>query len=93
MTDISQLMTVVEYGAARPHIFRSDTSFQWFVRQHRAELIERGALVVLAGRRMVNPRVADAVVLSVGAAAARELGQAPAFSDAVAGHHVGDAPI
>jgi hypothetical protein len=69
---LAGLVPVAQYGKARCHIFRSDTSFTWFVRQHRAKLIEEGALLVLAGRGMINPPVCDKVVLAVGTAAARE---------------------
>jgi len=38
------------WSSRNRHLFRSETSFRWFTRMHRAELIESGALQLIAGR-------------------------------------------
>lgn len=68
---ISSLLTVRQYREQREHIFPSESSFDWFSRHHRRELVEAGALLVIAGRRMVNPSAADRVVAHVGQATAQ----------------------
>lgn len=55
-----------QYRAARPNVYPSPDAFRWFVRQHRAALVEAGALVAPTGRLLVSPEAFDRVVLSVG---------------------------
>lgn len=54
------------YQANRPDWFRTPEAFQWFKRQHQAELIEAGALAVISGRVFVVPDVFDAAVIAIG---------------------------
>ena len=62
---LTGLRTLAQYReGGREHIFPSETSLEWTCRKHRAELIREGALLLVSGRRMVNPPVFDAVVLA-----------------------------
>ncbi|HMM87072.1 MAG TPA: hypothetical protein PKC53_16505 [Azohydromonas sp.] len=69
-TSVDQLCTVSEYGERRRHIFPTSTSLEWHLRQHKPEWVAAGALLVIAGRRVVNPVLADELVLRAGQAAA-----------------------
>jgi hypothetical protein len=66
------------YQAERLEWFRTPEAFQWFKRQHEAELIKAGALAFIAGRVFVVPAAFDAAVLTIGQrlAAARASGAA-----------------
>jgi hypothetical protein len=68
------LVTPAEYAAERVQVFPSGESFRWFERQHRVELVERGALVKPTGRKLVNPALFDQVVLEIGARQAKRRG-------------------
>lgn len=60
-------------AAANPHVFPSVASLLWFERVNRTELLAAGAIVELAGRKMLHgPRFVTAA-LEIGArrAAAR----------------------
>lgn len=65
------LLTPAQYREGRERVFQSDGSLQWYVRQHRAQLIDAGALLLHAGRWMVHPDQFDAYVLNAGASAAK----------------------
>ncbi|MDO9072596.1 MAG: hypothetical protein Q7U73_04975 [Rubrivivax sp.] len=54
------------YQAERPEWFRTPEAFQWFKRQHQAELTRAGALAVIAGRVFVVPDAFDAAVIAIG---------------------------
>ena len=56
-----------QYAAARPLLFPSPTSFRWFVRQHRAEMVERCAVLMPTGRLLVDPEAFDSAVVAIGA--------------------------
>jgi hypothetical protein len=55
-----------EYWTARPQFFASPDSFRWFVRHHRVELVEAGALICPTGRWAVQPEAFDLVLQHVG---------------------------
>lgn len=57
---------LVEYRQPRAHIFPSDYALHWFARKHRAELIQAGALVMLAGQWLAVEDKFDAFVLEIG---------------------------
>ena len=61
------LIAYEAYQQSRAHVFPSVESLRWFERQHRAELVARGALCMPAGRKLVLAEKFDAVVLEVGA--------------------------
>lgn len=60
-----------EYRQSRERLFPSEGSMQWFVRNHRAELIERGALLLHAGKWHAHETRFDAFVIEAGQLAAR----------------------
>lgn len=61
------------YRQTRAHLFASEQSLVWFIRQHRAQLTDVGALLVVAGRKYVNSDRFDEVIIDVGTTAARKL--------------------
>ena len=77
-TTLSAVLTVQEYRAQRAHIYPSEGSIQWYLRQHRAALIEAGALLLIGGRHFVHADKFDTYILGAGsvAAAARSQGSA-----------------
>ena len=62
--ELTGLRTLAQYRVDREHIFPSATSLEWTCRKHRAELVREGALLLIGGRRMVNPSLFDAVILN-----------------------------
>ncbi len=60
-----------EYRAQRTHVFPSDNAMQWFVRNHKAALIEAGALVMLTGQWHAVDEKFDAYVVQAGQRAAQ----------------------
>jgi hypothetical protein len=71
--DMRELVLPRQYIEDRQLIFKSLESWRWFERDNRQTLIERGALVAPAGRKMIHPALADAVVHEVGLAKARAM--------------------
>jgi len=70
-TPLSGLRKLSSYREERQHIFQSDGSLSWFLRQHRDRLVAAGALVLLSGAWHANASAFDAVVLEVGQEAAK----------------------
>lgn len=70
-TYIHALVTPPTYQSARAHLFPSMGSFVWFLRRNRSALNKAGAVLVVAGRILVDQEKIDALVLQVGAQAAR----------------------
>jgi hypothetical protein len=68
---LSRLRTLADYQSERSHVFPSESSLQWFVRRHKAALVDSGALLMLAGRKVVEPQAFDRVVMKVGMQSAR----------------------
>ncbi|HRC38115.1 MAG TPA: hypothetical protein PK420_08610 [Rubrivivax sp.] len=77
-TTLAAVLPVTEYRAKRAHIYPSDGSIQWYMRQHRAALVEAGALLLIGGRHFIQADKFDAYVIGAGsvAAAARSQGGA-----------------
>lgn len=48
------------------HVYRTPDSLKWFLRQHRDELVEAGALLAPAGRLLVHPQRFEAAVQQIG---------------------------
>jgi hypothetical protein len=69
---LAGLCTVPAYQERNAHVFPSVPSLNWFIRQNRDELVERGALVEIAGCKQVNAPIMDDVVLEVGKRRAAE---------------------
>jgi hypothetical protein len=72
-TAAKELVPMLEYQQARPHLFPSEQSMRWYVRQHRAALVEADALVMVARRYLVVPSAIDAFVLRGGKATAQRV--------------------
>ena len=70
-TTLNSLRKLTAYRDQRGHIFQSTGSLQWFVRKHRQQLIETGALVLIAGQWHAHEQKFDACVLQAGALAAK----------------------
>lgn len=51
-------------------------SLRWAVRQHRARLVEVGALIIVAGRQRFHPELFEKVAIEIGRDAARGKGGA-----------------
>lgn len=62
------------YLETRWHIFPSLESLRWFTRQHHAELVRRQALVMPAGRKLLNVPAFDRAVVEIGAERAARRG-------------------
>ena len=69
--DLKSLVSPDQYRVDRAHLFESPQSFKWFMRKHRRELEDAGAIKRIAGRDKVDPSRTDAVVSAVGDRAAR----------------------
>jgi hypothetical protein len=70
-TQVAQLMLRTEYREQRQHIFPSQPSLDWFVRKHRAGLVEAGALLMLTGRWFFDAEKFDAYMILTGGKAAK----------------------
>lgn len=63
---LAKLKTPDGYQADRANIFPSKTSLQWFMRTRREQLVAANAVLVPAGRVMIDPDAFDCVVIAVG---------------------------
>ena len=63
---LDSLQSLEDYQIQQRNIFPSRPSIDWFVRVHKKELIEAGALVLLTGKSVVNPTAFSQTVLSIG---------------------------
>ena len=70
-TSLLALVALADYREQRQHLFPSTGSLTWYVRQHRAALIEAGALSLHAGRWLAVPDSFDSYVIAAGRRAAR----------------------
>jgi hypothetical protein len=65
--DVLRAVPVITgYQAQRPQLFQSPESMRWFLRNHRDELLQAGALLKISGRWMAVPERFDDVVAAVG---------------------------
>jgi hypothetical protein len=65
-SQLSDLLPLPEYREQRQHIFPSEGSLEWFVRQHRAELSDAGALVRVAAGTFAHAPKFDECVVKIG---------------------------
>jgi len=65
------LVSLAEYREQHTDLFPSTHSLAWYNRQHRAELVKDGALVMHAGRWFAVPDRFDAFILSAAKRAAQ----------------------
>lgn len=68
---LANVRKLVDYRQQRAHVFPSNNALQWFVRQHRTELVEAGAIVMLTGQWHAVDDKFDAFVMEAGRQAAR----------------------
>jgi len=65
-TSLRDVVPVTEYQAENAHVFPSKPSVDWFIRQHKKELVNGGAIVKIAKRWMVHPHLFATVSLTIG---------------------------
>lgn len=70
-TPLSVLLKLAAYRDQRQHIFPSPGALEWFVRRHRAGLVNAGALVMLTGQWHAHEAKFDDYVLWAGQEAAQ----------------------
>ncbi len=63
----SPLVGLWDWRASNSHLFPSDTSLRWHLRQYRDEYIAAGALLEVAGRFVIDPPRFEATLRDVGA--------------------------
>jgi hypothetical protein len=66
MSDELNLLTPGQYRVHRSAIFPTAQSVEWFVRKHRATLVEQGAISYPTGRMLIVPELFDRVVIGIG---------------------------
>lgn len=66
VTQLSKLITPNAYQSARGHVFPSATSLQWFMRRNRERLITSRALLMVAGRLLIDEGPFDCAVIEIG---------------------------
>lgn len=66
-TTAAEMLPLPEYQQQRAYIFPSVDSLRWFIRQHHPELVERQALLMPAGKKLIAPAAFDRVVVEIGA--------------------------
>jgi hypothetical protein len=67
-----------EYRQSRARFFPTLHSLQWFLRRHKARLIDAGAIVMHGGQWYADEAKFDAVLMAVAQERAREVGGVPA---------------
>ncbi len=62
----SPLVSLWDWRAANAHLFPSDTSLRWHLRQHRGEYVGAGALLEIGGRHVCDPEKMEQTLREVG---------------------------
>lgn len=65
---VAALVTRDNFRAARPAVFPSEGSLEWFIREQKDALIAAGAIVLLRQRWLIDPVAFDSCLLKIGAA-------------------------
>ena len=68
---LAGLLPVGRIPERYPHIFPSEESFRWYLREHRAGLETAGALLIIRGRLNIAPEPLERYVLKAGQEAAK----------------------
>lgn len=68
---LSALASLPEYREQSQRLFPSEGSLQWYVRQHKPQLVEAGALLLHAGRWLVDVNKFNCYVIEAASAAAK----------------------
>ena len=58
----ARLRTPADYASERSALFGGEQSVRWFIKANRKRLLDAGALLMIAGRVMVDPEPFDRVV-------------------------------
>ncbi len=66
------LVSPDSYQAERKHVFPALQSLKWYIRNHKAGLVENGALVLVVKRHMIDKQAFDAYVVRAGRERAAE---------------------
>lgn len=69
-TRVAALVGLNEYREPRAGVFASEQALLWFIRQHKARLIEAGALLLISNRTQIDAVAFDRVVIEAGQRAA-----------------------
>jgi hypothetical protein len=75
INQLSKLVTRDAYRADREHIFPSKSALDWFIRSHRDQLVKSKVLLILAGRKVIDAEIMDAMVLEIGHKQAEAAGE------------------
>lgn len=70
---VERLQTPADYQATRGTVFAARESLHWFIRRNRPALVDRHALFLVAGRKLIDPDQFDQAVLDIGARNAKAL--------------------
>ena len=78
INDVRQAVSMALYQQRHENIFKSRESLRWFIRRHRARLMERGALTAPIGELLIVEDLFNQVVQEVGAERAASLSESAA---------------
>jgi hypothetical protein len=59
-------VTLTQFQEANASIFPTEHSIRWYVRTHRRELLEAGALTEIAGRLLIAPQAFATTAAAIG---------------------------
>lgn len=65
-SEVAGLQTQAQYQEGRKHLFPAAQSLEWFIRNHRAGLVECGAILLLINRRWIDPKRFDTYLVKAG---------------------------
>ena len=68
----SALVPLFDWRKTNPHLFPSDTSLRWHLRQHRSAYIAAGAVLEIGGRLVCDPELMEKTLRQVGARVASQ---------------------
>lgn len=73
---LSTLVTTDQFHEGRKHVFPASQSIEWYIRHHKSNLVDCGAILIIAKRRLIDPQAFDTYVLNAGRlAAAKRTGE------------------
>lgn len=73
---LREFLGITELLPTVQHSFPTENSVRWFVRQHRDDLVNSGAIIEVAGRLRFHPDRFQAAALSIGRTAMLKKGGA-----------------
>ncbi len=62
----TRLVGIWDWQEHNAHLFPSETSLRWHLRQHREDYVQRGALLEIGGRLFVDPERFEQTLRDVG---------------------------